>query len=135
MLNTGIFSWTDSNGASYDISWQTPHGALQAAAADGGFTYVAAWKDSKNTALLDNIFAEDTWYNFSKDDGLGWNYQVNGAYFNYYSDVTGISNYADLADGDVITYYYGPKDDTTTDNATGIITIDVNFGGAAPTEI
>ncbi len=134
-LDAGTFSWTDSNGATYDIGWQTPHGALQAAAADGGFTYVGAWKDSKNTALLNDIFADDTWYNFSKDDGLGWNYQVNGAYFNYYSDVTGISSFADLADGDVITYYYGPKDDTTTDNATAIITIDVNFGGVAPTEI
>ena len=134
-LGDGTFAWTDSNGDSYDISWQTPHGALQAAAADGGFTYVAGWKATKFTALLDNIFAEDTWYNYSKDDGLGWNYQVNGVYLNYYSDVTGISNYADLADGDVITYYYGPKDDTTTDNATALITINVNFGsGPTPGE-
>ncbi|KAF1078975.1 hypothetical protein [Methanogenium sp. MK-MG] len=125
------FSWTDSYGDAYDINWQTPHGALDAAATDGGFTYVAGWKDDKNTALLNDIFADDTWYKFSKADGVGWNYQLNGVCQDYYSTETGISNFEGLADGDVITYYFGPKDDQTTDNAVAIITIDVTFGSGA----
>ncbi|GAB7015503.1 hypothetical protein [Methanogenium cariaci] len=132
-ISDETFSWTDSNGDVYDIDWQTPHGALEAAATDGGFTYVAGWKDDKNTALLNNLFADDTWYNFSKTDGVGWNYQVNGVYQNYFSTETGISNFDGLSDGDVITYYFGPKDDQTTDNAVAIITIDVAFGSAVTT--
>ncbi len=129
------FSWTDSYGDSYDVSCRTPHGALDAAATDGGFAYVGSWKETRNTALMNDIFADDTWYNFSKDNGVGWNYLVNGVYQDYYSTETGISNFAGLADGDVITYYYGPKDDQTTDNAVAIITIDVTFGsGPTPGE-
>ena len=129
------FSWTDSRGDAYTINWQTPHGALEAAAADGGFTYVAGWKDDKNTALLNNILSDGIWYNFSKTDGVGWNYEVNGVWQNYFSTETGISNFDGLKDGDVITYYFGPKDDQTTDNAVALLTITVNVGsGPTPGE-
>jgi len=60
-----------------------------------------------DTALLDNILADSVWYNFT--DTEGWNYQVNGVYKDYFSETTGISNYAGLAEGDVVTYYYVRK--------------------------
>ncbi|WAI00349.1 hypothetical protein [Methanogenium organophilum] len=130
-LADGSFSWTDSNGDSYDITCQTPLGALDAAAESGEFTYEGTWKTNINGAVLDNVLSDSTWFNYSDDD-VGWNYQLNGEYINYWSPTDGISAKA-LSDGDTLVFYYGPQDDTTTENATALITIDVSIPGNTPT--
>ena len=121
-LEGGNFTWYDKDGSPHEVANFTPHGALEVAAHDGAFDYNGSWKGSKNTALIDWI--EEYEYNNSVTPKLTWNYQLNGAYQNYYSDTSGVSNNP-ITDGDYIEFYYGP-DQEATENATAVVRITVN---------
>jgi PKD repeat protein len=125
-LEDGTFTWTDDGGTGHVVDNLTPHGALEAAFLSDGFTYGGGWAGSKATALIDWI--DSGTVNYTYDDSvtpkLTWNYQLNGAYQNYFSDTTGVSNNM-VADGDYIEFYYGP-DQQTTENATAVLRITVN---------
>jgi DMSO/TMAO reductase YedYZ molybdopterin-dependent catalytic subunit len=116
----GNFTWYDSDSNPHEVANFTPHGALEAASIADGFDYGGGWHGGKSTALIDWI-TDDYVY----DGDVGWNYQLNGIYQNYFSDTTGVSNLA-ISDGDYIEFYFGPKDDQTTENATAVVQITVN---------
>jgi DMSO/TMAO reductase YedYZ molybdopterin-dependent catalytic subunit len=119
-LTEGTFTWTADGGDTHVVANYTPHGALEAASIDGGFEYGGSWKEIKNTALIDWITND-----YVYDGTFTWNYKLNGVYQDYFSDSTGVSNNP-LNDGDHIEFYYGPKSDKTTDNATAVVRITVN---------
>jgi len=121
-IYAGEFVWTDTDGLQHQIQNFTPHGALDISSKMGYFDYEGGWKDSKNTVLIDKI--GDYEYDKSVSPKLTWNYQLNGIYQNYFSEVTGMSNNL-ISDGDYVEFYYGP-DQETTDNATAVIRITVN---------
>ncbi len=121
-LSGGSFTWTDSGGTDHNVSWLTPHGALEAASVDDGFTYGGGWHGGKNTALIDWIAEYE--YNGTVTPKQTWNYQLNGAHQNYFSGTTGVSNLI-ISDGDYIEFYYGP-DQESTENATAVVRITVN---------
>jgi hypothetical protein len=125
LLFNDTFTWYDSySGVPHTVNWLTPHGALETASADAGFAYGGSWKGSKNTALIDWIG------NYTYNTTLAWNYQLNGVYQNYFSDVTGVSNNP-VGDGDFIEFYFGPKYDETTDNAIAFVRLTVEEANAS----
>ena len=120
-LKEGNFTWIDTNDESHIIDNFTPHGALDAASQDGNFDYGGSWKGFKNTAVIDWI--EDYEYDNTATPKLTWNYFLNGAYQDYFSDVTGVSNNP-ISDSDEIEFYYGP-DQENDENAIAIVRIAV----------
>jgi PKD repeat protein len=124
-LLEGNFTWMDSSAVSHEIQNLTPHGALEEAYLSDGFTYGGGWSSGKLTALLDWIDNGSTNYTYiAGPPKVTWNYQLNGIYQNYNSATTGVSNLL-IGDGDYIEFYYGPNQ-TTTENATAIIRLNIN---------
>jgi PKD repeat protein len=130
-LTDGNFTWMDSSGSSHTIPNLTPHGALEEAYQQDGFTYGGGWSSGKLTAFID--WVDDGGTNFTYIAGppkITWNYQLNGVYQNYNSATTGVSNKA-IGNGDHIEFYYGPNQ-TTTENATAVIRLNINIPPPQP---
>ena len=130
-LADGTFTWSDyKTGNLYIANNLTPHGALEAAALSGGFTYGDAYKSSINGAIIDWIDSGSVNYSYVGTPKTTWNYQLNGVYKNYFSNVTGIDNQT-IADGDYLEFYYGP-DQQTAENATAVVRINVDVSSPSP---
>ncbi|MGI6551909.1 MAG: stalk domain-containing protein [Bacillota bacterium] len=98
------FSVTAYNsGAAYAVNKDTPLGALQAAAAAGGFSYDVTDKNytASGALLLDNIGD----YHYVKGGGR-WYAYVNGVYKDGYNNPAGALNLIPLASGDRVEFYY-----------------------------
>jgi hypothetical protein len=100
VADTAFTVVVDSSGESYDVSRTTALGALDAAAAQGGFSYTIndEWYDQYGALLVDSIAGKS-------GSGIdGWQYWVN------YPDEplpwTGVDSY-ELADGDTVDFFYG----------------------------
>ena len=131
-LNAGNFTWMDDGGVGHEVSNLTPHGSLEAAFRQDGFTYGGSWHTGRNTALLDWVDDGSTNYTYIGSPKTTWNYQKNGVYQNYFSTTTGISN-NNVGDGDFLEFYYGP-DQQTTGNATAVLRIQVSTGETPPSD-
>ncbi|MDI6876038.1 MAG: PKD domain-containing protein [Methanomicrobiales archaeon] len=106
-LAPGTFSFTAYNtGTEYQVDRLTPHGVLEEASRQAGFSYDASDKKwaTMGTMLLDNV---GTYlYNSTVSPKLCWAYQVNGVKKNDFSSTEGISVYR-VNDGDLVEFYYG----------------------------
>ncbi len=92
-----------SGSASYTVGQTTAMGALDAAAAAGGFTYDVTDKRyaTYGVLLLDNIGS----YLYVKG-GSAWYAYVNDVYKDGYADSASALNVLQLSDGDRVEFYY-----------------------------
>ncbi len=97
----------------YTVNKTTPLGALQAAAAAGGFTYDVTDKNysASGALLLDNVGA----YLRDKDNRIYWYAYVNDVYKDGYNNPDGALNLIELADGDKVEFYYAADISDPTD--------------------
>jgi len=95
----------------YTVNKTTPLGALQAAAAAGGFTYDVTDKNygTSGALLLDNVGTY-----IRKDPGY-WYAYVNDVYKDGYNNAEGALNLIELFDGDSVEFYYAANIDDPTD--------------------
>jgi DMSO/TMAO reductase YedYZ molybdopterin-dependent catalytic subunit len=120
----------------YAVNKTTPLGALQAAAAAGGFIYDVTDKNysSSGALLLDNVG------NYNRKDPGYWYIYVNDVYKDGYNNPAGALNLIELVDGDRVEFYYAANitDETDLDTvkaaATASVKTVVDMGGAAPTD-
>ena len=106
-LTAGTFgAYAYNSGATIPVNNLTVHGALQAAAGQGGFTYNATDKkwSAMGTFLLDGVSTFD----FNKTENTAWAYTLNGAAMNDYSADQGIS-VQPVKNGDQLVFYFGVK--------------------------
>jgi|GEM_PF-1035951 len=116
-----------NSNATHDVGNLTVHGALEAAAAKGGFTYKATdkkWADL-GTFLLDGVSTFD----FNKTENTAWAYTLNGAAMNDFSATEGIS-VQPVENGDQIVLYFGVKG-AGLDAATAVVRIRIFVAGDA----
>ncbi len=127
-LVNGIFpAFAYNSNATHDVQNLTVHGALEAAAAKGGFTYRATdkkWADL-GTLLLDGVSTFD----FNKTENTAWAYTLNGAAMNDFSATEGIS-VQPVENGDQLVFYFGVKG-AGLDAATAVVRIRVFVAGDA----
>lgn len=131
-LTGTTFAFVPSNNASasYEISRTTDLGALDMAAAAGGFSFNAsdAWYAAYGSFLLEDIdgIANEDW---TQENARSWSIFINGA-----AAPAGLGANT-LADGDRLAFYYCPTDPNTwaplVDEASYIVTIDVSTADAA----
>ncbi|MDN5365308.1 MAG: hypothetical protein PWP44_511 [Thermacetogenium sp.] len=122
-----------NSGTEYTVNKATPLGALQAAAAAGGFTYDVTDKNysASGALLLDNIGS----YAY-KSPGK-WYAYVNDVHKDGYNNPDGALNLIELADGDRVEFYYAagiddPDDlDAVKAAATAVVKTVVSLGGPA----
>ncbi len=125
-LTEGTFECeADNSGATYDVSNNTPLGALQAVAEREGFTYAVTDKrwGYDEVLLLDDI------NEYTKADGK-WFCYVNGEMKDGYKNHDAGLNVIELAEGDEIVFCYGG--DPTPDDAEVLIRITVGVESAGP---
>ncbi len=106
-LVDGTFgAYAYNSNATIPVNNLTVHGALQAAAAKGGFSYRATDKkwSTMGTFLLDGISTFD----FNKTENTAWAYTLNGVAMNDYSADQGISA-QHVKNGDQLVFYFGVK--------------------------
>ena len=115
----GAFAYNSN--ATWPVGNLTVHGALEAAAAKGGFTYRATDKkwSTMGTFLLDGVSTFD----YNKTENTAWAYTLNGVAMNDYSADQGIS-VQPVKNGDQLVFYFGVKG-AGLDNATAVVRIRV----------
>ncbi len=126
-----------NSGSAYTVNKATPLGALQAAAAAGGFTYDITDKNygASGALLLDNVGK----HSYVKG-GSKWYAYVNNVFKDGYNNPAGALNLIELVDGDRVEFYYaaGITDETDLSAvkaaATAAVKTVVDTGGATPTD-
>ena len=100
----GAFAYNSN--ATWPVGNLTVHGALEAAAGKGGFSYSATDKkwSTMFTFLLDGVSTFD----YNKTENTAWAYTLNGAAMNDYSADQGIS-VQPVKNGDQLVFYFGVK--------------------------
>ncbi|HIH02396.1 MAG TPA: DUF4430 domain-containing protein, partial [Methanoregulaceae archaeon] len=121
LINGTFGAYAYNSGATIPVNNLTVHGALQAAAAKGGFTYRATDKkwSTMSTFLLDGVSTFD----FNKTENTAWAYTLNGAVMNDYSADQGISAQS-VKNGDQLVFYFGVKG-AALDDATAVVRVRV----------
>ncbi len=106
-LAPGTFPFTAyTSSTEYQVDRLTPHGVLEEASRQAGFSYDASDKKwaTMGTMLLDNVGIY--LYDNSVSPKLCWAYQVNGIKKNDFSSTEGISVFR-VNDTDLVEFYYG----------------------------
>lgn len=124
-----------NSGLNYTVNKTTPLGALQAAAAAGGFTYGVTDKnyEASGALLLDNVG------NYNRKDPGYWYAYVNDVYKDGYNNAAGALNLIELVDGDRVEFYYAADVTDGTDlnavkaAATAAVKTVVDTDAATPT--
>ena len=121
LVNGTFGAFAYNSNATWPVGNTTVHGALQAAAAKGGFTYRATDKkwSTMGTFLLDGVSTFD----YNKTENTAWAYTLNGAAMNDYSADQGISVQS-VKNGDQLVFYFGVKG-AGLDAATAVVRVRV----------
>ena len=106
LVNGTFGAFAYNSNATWPVGNLTVHGALEAAAAKGGFTYIATDKkwSTMGTFLLDGVST----FEYNKTENTAWAYTLNGAVMNDYSADQGIS-VQPVKNGDQLVFYFGVK--------------------------
>ncbi len=121
LLDGTFGAYAYNSGVTTPVNNLTAHGALEAAAAKGGFSYNATDKkwSTMGTFLLDGVSS----FQFNKTENTAWAYTLNGVVMNDYSADQGIS-VQPVKNGDQLVFYFGVKG-AGLENATAVVRIRV----------